>query len=132
MNKKSDCITEGIRITVDPEYIPGELVSTNGKYLFSYRVKIVNEGELPAQLISRHWIIINSEGRTENVQGEGVVGRQPKLNPGEEFKYTSYCPLDTPWGTMEGTFQMIRNDGSEFNAVIERFYLVSPEAANEG
>ena len=132
MNKKSDCITEGIRIMVDPEYIPGELVSTNGKYLFSYRVRIVNEGDLPAQLISRHWIIINSEGKTENVLGEGVVGRQPKLNPGEEFKYTSYCPLDTPWGTMEGTFQMIRNDGSEFNAVIERFYLVSPEAANEG
>lgn len=132
MNKKSDCITDGIRITVDPEYIPGELVSTNGKYLFSYRVRVVNEGELPAQLISRHWIIINSEGKTENVQGEGVVGRQPKLNPGEEFKYTSYCPLDTPWGTMEGTFQMLRNDGTEFNAIIERFYLVSPEAANEG
>ena len=132
MNKKSDCITEGIRIMVDPEYIPGELVSTNGKYLFSYRVRIVNEGDLPAQLITRHWIIINSEGKTENVLGEGVVGRQPKLNPGEEFKYTSYCPLDTPWGTMEGTFQMIRNDGTEFNAIIERFYLVSPEAANEG
>jgi len=132
MNKKSDCITKGIRITVDPEYIPGELVPTNGKYLFSYRVRIVNEGDLPAQLISRHWIIINSEGKTENVQGEGVVGRQPKLNPGEEFKYTSYCPLDTPWGTMEGTFQMLRNDGTEFNAIIERFYLVSPEAANEG
>lgn len=132
MNKKSDCITEGIRITVDPEYIPGELVSTNGKYLFSYRVRIVNEGELPAKLISRHWIIIDSEGKTENVQGEGVVGRQPKLNPGEEFKYTSYCPLGTPWGTMEGTFQMLRNDGTEFKAIIERFYLVSPEAANEG
>lgn len=132
MNKNSDCITQGIRVMVDPEYIPGELVSANGKYLFSYRVRIINEGELPAQLISRHWIIINSEGKAENVIGEGVIERQPKLNPGDEFKYTSYCPLDTPWGTMEGTFLMIRNDGSEFNAKIERFYLVSPEAANEG
>lgn len=132
MNKKSDCVTNGIRVTVDPEYIPGELVSSSGKFLFSYRVRIVNEGDSPAQLISRHWIIINSEGIAENVIGEGVIGRQPKLDPGDEFKYTSYCPLDTPWGTMEGTFLMMRNDGSEFNAIIERFYLVSPEAANEG
>lgn len=132
MNKKSDCVTNGIRVTVDPEYIPGELVSSSGKYLFSYRVRIVNEGDTPAQLISRHWIIINSEGNAENVIGEGVIGRQPKLKPGDEFKYTSYCPLDTPWGTMEGTFLMIRDDGSEFNAIVERFYLVSPEAENEG
>ena len=132
MNKNSDCITQGIRVTVDPEYIPGELISANGKYLFSYRVRIANEGDTPAQLISRHWIIIDSEGKAENVMGEGVVGRQPKLNPGDEFKYTSYCPLETPWGTMEGTFLMLRNDGSEFQAIIERFYLVSPEAANEG
>ena len=129
MNKNSDCTTNGIRILVDPEYIPGELVSPSGKYLFSYRVRIINESDEIVQLLSRHWVIINSEGQVEEVKGDGVVGRQPQLKPKDEFKYTSYCPLDTPWGTMEGTFQMVKADGSNFDAKIERFYLISPEAA---
>lgn len=132
MNKKSDCKTDGIRIMVDPEYIPGELVSSNGKYLFSYRVRIINEGADIVQLISRYWKIINSDGATEEVSGEGVIGRQPILKPNQEFKYTSYCPLDTPWGTMEGYFLMKKDEGTEFKADIERFYLISPDAVNEG
>lgn len=132
MNKNSNCVTNSIRITVDPEYIPGELINSNGKYLFSYRVRIINEGTDTVQLISRHWKIINSEGIVEEVIGEGVIGRQPILKPSQEFKYTSYCPLDTPWGTMEGTFLMRNNDGIEFEATIERFYLISPDVVSEG
>lgn len=131
MNIKSDCTTNGIRVTVDPEYIPGELVDSQGKYLFSYRVRIVNTGSDTVQLISRHWIIINSEGETNEVKGEGVIGRKPRLKPGEEFKYTSYCPLDTPWGTMEGEYFMASETGDDFLAKVERFYLVSPEATKE-
>lgn len=132
MNKISDCTTNGIRIIVDPEYIPGELIATNGKYLFSYRIRMVNGGTDVVQLISRHWKIINSEGTVEEVRGDGVVGRQPILNPGQEFRYTSYCPLDTAWGTMEGSFLMRYDNGNTFEAKIERFYLISPDAANKG
>ncbi|MFP4368873.1 MAG: Co2+/Mg2+ efflux protein ApaG [Candidatus Kapaibacterium sp.] len=130
-SKGSIAVTEGIKIEVEPEFIPKELAPGEAPYYFSYRVTISNEGEKYAKLQSRHWIIIDAEGRREDVEGEAVVGYKPELHPGDTFTYTSYCPLDTPWGTMEGTYKMIRDDGSEFRAKIERFYLVSPEAVEE-
>lgn len=128
MNKGSECITEGIRIQVIPEYIPPNILKgEEGKYYFSYTITIINEGNQWAKLLSRHWIIIDADGNRTDVVGEGVVGYFPELEPGESFTYTSYCPLDTPWGTMEGEFQMRRRNGEIFYAKIERFYLVSDE-----
>jgi len=119
----SDTITKGIRIKVSPKY---ELTQSNpakNKFLFSYHVQIINEGNETSTLISRHWIITNSFGQTEEVRGGGVVGKTPTIHPGESFEYTSFCPLDTEWGTMEGTYQMQQKDGSVFDAVIGKFLL---------
>jgi len=119
----SDTITKGIRIKVSPKY---ELTQSNpakNKFLFSYHVQIINEGNETSTLISRHWIITNSFGQTEEVRGGGVVGKTPTIHPGESFEYTSFCPLDTEWGTMEGTYQMQQKDGSVFDAMIGRFLL---------
>lgn len=91
--------------------------------MFAYRITIKNEGVQRVRLISRHWVIINGDGDREDVEGPGVVGKFPTLAPGEEFQYTSFCPLDTEWGTMEGTYRMQREDGSLFDAVIGRFFL---------
>jgi ApaG protein len=91
--------------------------------VFAYRITIANEGTKRARLLSRHWVIINGDGDREDVQGPGVVGKTPNLAPGDDFEYTSFCPLDTEWGTMEGTFQMQREDGSTFDAVVGRFFL---------
>ena len=120
----------GIRIHVTPSFLPnqsGEGEFWQGRrYVFSYHIKISNEGTLRAELISRlTWTIVDAEGERSEVRGEGVVGHQPDLAPGQAFEYTSYCPLQTPWGTMEGEFQMIDERGEPFEAIIARFYLVS-------
>lgn len=125
MSKGSETTTEGIRIKVIPQYLPSESKTENSNYLFAYTITIYNESDIAIKLISRHWIIINADGEREDVEGEGVVGYQPELNPGNSFTYTSYCPLDTEWGTMEGTYKMVRDDGSSFYAKIGRFYLSS-------
>lgn len=129
MKANSDQITDGIRVQVYPEYLESESQPGDGKFLFAYTIIIRNEGDEWAKLLTRHWKIIDSEGYLEEVRGAGVVGYTPELEPGEQFKYTSFCPLSTPWGTMEGTFQMIRRDGTEFDAEVGRFYLFSPLAA---
>ena len=126
-NTGSETITEGIKIQVFPEYLPEQSNPELDRFSFSYKVLITNEGDKWAKLISRRWIIINSDGDTENVEGPGVVGYTPELSPGESFEYTSVCPLNTSWGTMEGAYNMIREDGTMFDAAINRFYLVSAE-----
>ncbi len=103
----SETLTRGVRIIVRPRYVPEQSDPAAGQYLFAYHITIRNEGEDTVQLLSRHWVITNGEGRIEEVRGPGVVGYQPVLKPGEEFQYTSACPLDTPVGTMHGEFQMI-------------------------
>jgi len=118
-------ISEGIQIEVYPEYIPKNESPDRDAYYFAYTVVISNIGSEWAKLISRHWIIIDSNGNQQEVVGEGVVGYSPELKPGDSFTYTSYCPLDTPWGTMEGSYQMLREDGTMFEAIIGRFYLVA-------
>lgn len=127
MNTSSECLTNGILIKVVPEYLEDKSIESGKKHLFSYRVTILNKGTEWVKLITRHWIIIDSNGNKEEVKGDGVVGYTPELKPGQSFTYTSYCPLDTDWGTMEGSYQMLKRDGSKFDAMIDRFFLVAPE-----
>ncbi len=126
MNISSDITTEGVRIRVYPQFIPEKQSPKDGKNYFAYTVIISNNGNEWVKLLSRHWIIINSEGDTEEISGEGVVGYFPELNPGESFTYTSFCPIDTEWGTMEGEYLFIREDGTMLAAIIGRFYLIAP------
>jgi ApaG protein len=124
----SSAVTQGIRVQVRSAYRPDR--SEPGKYLFTYTVKIANDGQVAARLVSRHWIITDANGDLEEVAGEGVVGHQPYLTAGEEFEYTSFCILETPHGSMHGTYRMVRDDGSEFEAEIAPFPLVVPGALN--
>lgn len=126
----SDTLTRGVRITVLPRYVPEQSEPSKSHYLFAYHVTITNEGAAPVQLISRHWIITDGEGKTEEVRGAGVVGYQPRLEPGEQFQYTSGCPLRTPVGTMHGSYQMVADDGESFEAYIDPFRLAVPRVLN--
>lgn len=126
-NTGSEIITEGIRVQVFPDYVPEQSNPELNRFVFSYRIVITNESERWAKLLSRHWIIINAEGDREDIEGPGVVGFTPELFPGESFEYASSTPLDTNWGTMEGSFSMSREDGEKFDAKVGRFYLVSSE-----
>jgi ApaG protein len=121
----SEAITSGIRIEVACQHIPGHQVSEDRPFLFSYAIVITNEGDTPARLQERHWRIIDADGHEELVDGEGVVGKTPRLEPGDRFSYQSFCPLRTPWGTMEGGYRFERDDGSSFDAAIARFHLVA-------
>lgn len=122
----SDAITRGIRVHVDCEYLERESSPETNYYLFAYHVTLSNHGTQGVQLLSRHWIITNAEGKVEEVQGSGVVGLKPVLRPGETFAYSSFCPLNTPLGTMHGTYQMVEDDKIFFEAVIAPFRLVVP------
>ncbi len=124
----SDVSTEGIRIQVGAQFLPERSDPMLARYTFAYRVVISNEGSESAQLLSRHWIILDAENDRREVHGEGVVGEQPMLEPGTSFEYVSGCTMPTEWGTMEGSFQMIRDDGEVFDAVVGRFFL-APTAA---
>lgn len=126
----SDTTTEGIRITVKPAYWPERSVPENGQFAFMYTVEISNVGTAPAQLRTRHWVITDAQGREEEVRGEGVVGKQPKLGPGERFEYTSWAMLRTPFGSMRGSYTMVRPDGKRFDAKIGEFALTRPNALN--
>lgn len=121
----SEIVTDGIRIKAQPQYLPERSIPEDGQFLFTYKIVISNEGEFWAKLKSRHWIIIDSEGKREDVFGPGVVGEEPELEPGEEFSYSSFCPLTTNFGTMEGSFTMLRRDGQPFEARVARFYLAA-------
>ena len=119
----SDMTTEGVRVGATAYFLPEESDPDARRYVFGYTIVIVNTSKVPVQLLTRHWVIIDGAGRREEVRGEGVVGQQPRLEPGQAFKYQSFCPLKTPWGTMEGTYQMRRDDGTTFDAKVGRFYL---------
>lgn len=126
----SNALTQGIRVTVSSNYIPAQSAPKARRYVFAYTVRIANEGTEAAQLKSRHWIITDGNGKVEQVKGPGVVGEQPMLRPGEHFEYTSGCVLETPRGSMEGTYQMVRGDGTEFDAQIAPFALCLPYSLN--
>ena len=125
----SDTLTHGIRILAAAEYLPQESDPDSNKYFYVYRIRIVNEGPRRARLLSRHWIILDANNHRDEVVGEGVVGQHPSLGMGEVFEYRSFCPLKTPWGTMEGTYTFARESGESFEAGIGRFFLV-PGAAS--
>ena len=126
----SDTTTRGVRIRVNPRFVPDQSDPAGGQYLFAYHITIRNEGEETVQLVSRHWVITNGEGKVEEVRGPGVVGYQPTLKPGEEFQYTSGCPLETPVGTMHGSYQMVTAAGEGFDARIAPFRLAVPGVLN--
>ncbi len=119
----SDTLTNGIRIRAVAAYLEDQSNPVEEKFVFTYRIIISNEGKKHVRLLSRHWVIINGDGDREDVEGPGVVGKTPHLVPGQMFEYTSFCPLNTEWGTMEGTYRMQSDDGAEFEALIGRFYL---------
>ena len=121
-------VTEGIRITVRPEYWPERSSPEASQFAFTYTVEIANEGGELAQLKSRHWIITDANGKVEEVRGEGVIGQQPKIAPGKSFTYTSWAMLKTPFGTMRGSYSMVRPDGTRFDAKIGEFVLTQPHA----
>ena len=126
----SDTTTNGIRVQVSSQFLPDRSSPKEEQYVFAYHITITNVGTDVAQLISRHWIITNADGETEEVQGPGVVGEQPLLKPGEHFEYTSFCHMKTNVGTMHGSYTMVTPDGEAFQARIAPFTLAVPFALN--
>ena len=126
----SQATTRGIRVEVQVQYVPERSEPARDKWFFAYRVRISNQGTERVQLVSRHWIITDAHGRVEHVRGDGVVGEQPVLAPGESFEYTSACPLPTSWGSMHGTYQMVSEKGESFDALIAPFHLGEPETVH--
>jgi ApaG protein len=122
----SEAVTRGVRVRVRSEYAPERSQPSKGQWFFLYTITIANEGPRTVQLLTRHWIITDATGHVEEVRGPGVVGEQPILRPGEAFEYTSGCPLTTPYGTMEGTYQMVTDTGERFDAAIAPFTLSEP------
>lgn len=129
----SDTTTEGIRVYAAAEFMPQEILPQEFRepgqdeqqsYVFRYKITMSNVGDRPAQLLSRHWVIVDADGSREEVRGRGVVGESPHLAVGESYSYVSYCPLPTSWGTMEGSYTFERDDGSRFSVSIGRFFLV--------
>lgn len=124
----SESVSAGVRVRVMPTFEPDHSDPFERRYIFSYSIRVTNESETTIRLLSRVWVIINAHGDRHDVEGEGVVGRQPTLRPGESFEYQSYCPLTTAWGTMEGRYQFERpGTGERFEAEVARFYLVTPD-----
>ena len=126
----SQTITQGIKICARPYFLPDESDTERDSYVFAYEITIVNESDHSALLIDRHWIITDATNQIEEVRGDGVVGHQPLLEPGETFTYQSYCPLRTSYGFMRGSYGMMRSDGERFEAAIAPFVLMPPSMLN--
>jgi ApaG protein len=122
----SEAVTRGVRVRVQSEFNPDRSDPARSQWFFLYTITIANEGTETVQLLTRHWIITDSDGKIEEVRGPGVVGKQPTLKPGESFEYTSGCPLTTAFGVMEGTYQMVTESGERFDAKIAPFTLSEP------
>ena len=122
--------TYQIEVYVMPEYLAEHSDPDEGRYLFAYHIRICNTGRVAAQLISRHWLITDSNGQVEEVRGEGVIGEQPSIAPGGEHHYSSFTVLETPIGMMQGSYQMVAEDGAAFEAAIPAFTLAVPGKLN--
>ena len=122
----SEAVTNNIRVEVLSRYSPENSQPGQNAWIFQYTVRITNQGAETVQLISRHWIITDALEHVEEVKGPGVVGEQPVLQPGQSFKYSSWCPLKTPTGRMHGTYQMVRAGGTQFDIEIAPFALKAP------
>ncbi len=126
----SDTTTNGIRVQVTTQYLPERSLPREQEYWFAYFIRISNVGNETAQLLSRHWVITNTDGEEEEVRGDGVVGEQPVLAPGAFHNYNSFCRLKTPVGTMHGEYTMVTPSGATFEARIAPFTLAVPNALN--
>jgi len=115
-----------IRVVVETNYVEDQSDPRERRYVFAYTITIRNEGRVPARLLTRHWIITDSNGKVQEVRGHGVVGEQPYLKPGQGFRYSSGTVLETPVGAMQGTYQMVGDDGQHFDAPIQPFRLAIP------
>lgn len=113
-------------VTAVPRFVPEQSEPEENRYLFAYTITVTNTGDTTAQLLSRHWVITDANGHVEEVRGPGVVGEQPTLRPGEAFRYTSGCPLPTPFGSMKGSYQCEADDGTRFEVPIPEFFLSVP------
>ena len=123
-------VTQSIRVSVRAEYLADASNPKSSHYLFAYHVNIANEGDEFVQLLSRHWIIKDAHDNVEEVRGDGVIGQQPLIAPGDAFPYTSACPLGTEWGIMRGTYLMARMDGEIFPVAVPAFALLPPHLLN--
>ena len=121
MNEKNKIIVEAT-----PQFIEAQSAPDQGRYVFAYTITITNMGAVPAKLLSRHWLITDSNGKVQEVRGDGVIGEQPYLKPGEFFRYTSGAMIETPVGTMQGQYSMRSDEGDDFNATIPLFTLSIP------
>jgi ApaG protein len=126
----SKTVTRNIEISVLPAWLPERSNLANSEYFFVYQIQITNLGDDTVQLINRHWDITDGNGKLDQIDGPGVVGRTPTLKRGDQFEYTSACPLPTPQGSMGGWFEMVGSDGDPFNALIEPFFLDANIARN--
>lgn len=124
----SQAVTQGVRVRVKSQYDPTRSRPNQQQWFFLYTIQISNEGSETVQLLSRHWVITDANGKEEEVRGPGVVGEQPVLAPGQSFEYTSGCPLTTPFGTMHGSYQMVTTSGERFDAQIAAFTLSEPHS----
>ncbi len=119
----------GVTVRVSVSYLPEQSEPVHGRWFWAYHIRIENDGDQAVQLLTRHWIITDGRGDRHDVRGEGVVGDQPLIEPGESYDYVSGCPLQTPSGSMEGSYGMIGEDGAVFDAPIPRFPLLAPATA---
>jgi len=115
-----------IKVDVETQYVEDQSNPEQDYYVFAYTITIMNKGDTPAKLLNRHWVITDSNQKVQEVKGEGVVGEQPHLKPGEQFTYTSGTMLETSVGTMRGSYEMLADDGSHFDAAINEFVLSTP------
>jgi ApaG protein len=121
--------TDGVVVRVAVSFLPDQSEPENGRWFWAYHIRIENAGRQEVQLLTRRWVITDGQGARHLVEGEGVVGEQPVIAPGASFDYVSGCPLETPNGAMEGTYHMVRADGTTFDAAIPRFILAGPTVA---
>lgn len=121
-------LNPNFKIEIRVNYVEGESRPDFGQYFFAYKVKIINQSSTATQLMSRHWVITDAIGQVEEVRGAGVVGVQPKIQPGQSFEYESACPLPTSSGSMRGSYQMVSDTGESFEIEIPEFYLIAPLA----
>jgi ApaG protein len=125
----SEATTRNIKVQVKSQYDPSRSNPNQNEWFFLYTVRITNEGSDTVQLMSRHWVITDGMGKVQEVRGPGVVGNQPVLAPGESFEYTSGCPLTVPFGSMQGTYQMVNDREEQFDIEIAPFVLMEPQTA---
>ncbi len=118
--------THGVTVRVSVSYLPEQSEPARGRWFWAYHIRLENEGTQVVQLLTRHWVITDGRGARHSVEGEGVVGEQPLIEPGGSFDYVSGCPLSTPTGAMQGSYRMIAADGETFDADIPRFPLHAP------